>query len=553
MRILAFFALFLLSCDSGLRDAGRPVLVWDPTSLSISTTADVRATNAGNADLMVYGYTITSGFDVTLETPFTLAPGEEVGIQVSATGESPTGVLRLTTNGEPNPLEITYLTNVCDLRAIYGGQVNNVCDLGTTEIGEEVTKVCGFTNAGRASCNVTSVTLQSASPTFSMDPVTVPVTVAPDVVLPVTVHYTRDFNSNGDVGKIVATVDEMPNDPFVTLNANRIASCGTLENVVFGNIRAFRESSLPYVITDNCSLPLEVRNVSADHPFEIVDNLVRILPTETGTVTRQIQADTNAGLLIATVEANVIENECPSISIRCNGATEVAAEPLDTVSCTADFSDDVEVTEVIWEVGAPDGSSTNADNGSLYVDIAGTYYVTAMAVDDEGCVSLSNEVVVVAIPSQDIHIQLVWDTPSDPNQLDTSGSDLDLHFLHPNGCWNTVPWDVFFRNTSPDWGIVGNLLDNPSLDIDDTNGAGPENINLNNPEPITYHIGVHYWNHWGFGDSTATVRIYIDGSLAYERSRLIRNLEFWHVASLTSRALSDVNVTYPTIGAARCP
>jgi hypothetical protein len=138
----------------------------------------------------------------------------------------------------------------------------------------------------------------------------------------------------------------------------------------------------------------------------------------------------------------------------------------------------------------------------------------------------------------------VWDTPTDPNQLDASGSDVDLHLLHEVGSWNERPYDCFWQNLNPDWasGRTGACIsdqtpgchDDPSLDIDDVDGSGPENINLDNPEPDhTYFVGVHYFSDHGYGRSFVTVRIFIGGVL--EREFLRQRLDdqaFWQVGDI---------------------
>ena len=114
------------------------------------------------------------------------------------------------------------------------------------------------------------------------------------------------------------------------------------------------------------------------------------------------------------------------------------------------------------------------------------------------------------------------------------GADLDLHFLHPNGNWNTLPFDVFWSNPEAEWGAPG-PSDNPSLDIDDTDGAGPENINMRDPESgVTYAVGVYYYDDTGFGPSYATVRMYIRGTQRFEwrDMYLPKGQSFWYVATI---------------------
>ncbi len=137
--------------------------------------------------------------------------------------------------------------------------------------------------------------------------------------------------------------------------------------------------------------------------------------------------------------------------------------------------------------GAPDDTST--PTAVFFVDLAGDYTLSLRVTDNldlsapsADCDQPDALVQIHATPNQDIHVQLVWDTPGDPDQTDGEGSDVDMHMLHPNGrAWMIAPLDCYYANVSPDWGPAG-PDGNPSLDIDDTNGAGPENINLEAPE-----------------------------------------------------------------------
>jgi hypothetical protein len=119
--------------------------------------------------------------------------------------------------------------------------------------------------------------------------------------------------------------------------------------------------------------------------------------------------------------------------------------------------------------------------------------------------------------------------------------------MHPRGAsWFDRLQDCFFGNPSPDWGNIGQLDDNPSLDIDDTDGAGPENINLDNPQSTdalggVYRVGVHYYrstrgNFGGeeYGPSLVTMRIYLGGVLADElQQELVDTNDFWDVGGIS--------------------
>jgi hypothetical protein len=74
-----------------------------------------------------------------------------------------------------------------------------------------------------------------------------------------------------------------------------------------------------------------------------------------------------------------------------------------------------------------------------------------------------------------------------------------------------------------EWGDGGSDEDDPRLDLDDTEGKGPENINVRQPEAGTYRIGVHLWDPDGFDGATSTtageieahVRIFFNGAVIY--------------------------------------
>ena len=136
-------------------------------------------------------------------------------------------------------------------------------------------------------------------------------------------------------------------------------------------------------------------------------------------------------------------------------------------------------------------------------------------------------------------IELTWDTPADDDQTDNSGTDMDLHLLNPRGSeWNNSPFDCHFGNPSPDWGEIGQIDDNCNMDIDDTNGAGPERILL----PVVadtaaleapYVVGVHYYRSESMvidlGVSTANIRIIAGGEVALEASAVLEESGQWWI------------------------
>lgn len=172
---------------------------------------------------------------------------------------------------------------------------------------------------------------------------------------------------------------------------------------------------------------------------------------------------------------------------------------------------------------------------ALYLELSGVYVVELRVWDDRGTESCEPaRMEIEAISGDAIHLQLVWDTPTDPDPHNGSGSDLDLHFLHEDGQWNRHPYDCHWLNPNPSWGHPLDSSMDPRLDIDRVDGWGPENINLEVPEPgVRYSVGVNYFSDHGYGQSFATVRIFIHGRLEREFiGKPMVDGEFWHVADI---------------------
>ena len=83
--------------------------------------------------------------------------------------------------------------------------------------------------------------------------------------------------------------------------------------------------------------------------------------------------------------------------------------------------------------------------------------------------------------------------------------------------------------------------DDPRLDLDDVDGLGPENLNVNSPRNGTYRLGVHYYDDDGYGASTVTVRIFCGEGVVEQFGPMIleatdnnggRNTEFWEIADI---------------------
>jgi K319L-like, PKD domain len=208
-------------------------------------------------------------------------------------------------------------------------------------------------------------------------------------------------------------------------------------------------------------------------------------------------------------------------------------------------------TSYAWTVQQPPLSTSvflpnaSAPSPSFEANVAGTYrfHLTVQNETGESASAASFEVFVV--PADTIHIELLWASPGDPNPSDSgpmSGTDLDLHFAHPNAAqpdldgdahpdpWFDPAWDCFWYYPGPDWGSPTSQNDNPRLDRDDVDSGGPENLNLAVPEDgVSYAFGVNYWDDHGFGVALPTIRVFIYSQLVHEMTgiNLVKHDMWW--------------------------
>lgn len=213
----------------------------------------------------------------------------------------------------------------------------------------------------------------------------------------------------------------------------------------------------------------------------------------------------------------------------------VDTTPLSSATVTATVVDDGTIVSSTWRsVSRPPGSRasdpspTSGLTTTVPTDLAGEYPVEISVVDDDGNL-VTCRTVVRAIATEGLRVEVFWDT---------DGTDMDTHVMRPGGTTWTGDDDCNFRNCQGgptlEWGAPG-TDDNPHLDIDDTNGFGPENVNVDRPVPGVYRVGVHAWR----GGARTTVRIYCGGSTTEPRQTFGPVMissdpqdQFWRVADV---------------------
>ena len=251
-------------------------------------------------------------------------------------------------------------------------------------------------------------------------------------------------------------------------------------------------------------------------------------------------------------DAEVSDHEAPVARLACRieGSLAIGHElgmrvqPLETVICSAAGSDDAQggILNYQWsmvEMPIDTNPVLRPQDGvetALFLPQTGRYTLQVVVTDDRGTTSAPVQLTIVAVPFDDLHVQVTWHTP-DGDVLADPGADLDLHLLHQNGCWKDAHWDCHYNNTHPNWGDPYSTNDDPSIDIDGMSGI--ENVMLDNPETgVRYTVGVHYYDDHDMGDAYATVQVFMFGELVYEvTDRLMQSLgardgQWWEVASI---------------------
>jgi hypothetical protein len=265
-----------------------------------------------------------------------------------------------------------------------------------------------------------------------------------------------------------------------------------------------------------------------------------------------------------------ISETCNSIDDDCNGVvdngvcsvpptitcpTPLTTRPLVPVTLTGVASDPDGGAIVSWQwtlVSSPVGASgsfsaPNSQSTQFTPNLVGVYTIRLTVTDDEGQTNTCTTTVTAT--GDGIRVEVSWNTDL---------SDVDTHFLRMAGGtpWFSSPNDCYYANRTPAWDAAG-TPDDPRLDIDDVNGFGPENINIDSPVlSSTYRVGIHYYSSHGAPTTTVTVRIYCGDISAVPVRTVTRTMyggastfgadaanEFWKVADVVFSGPDTCSVT----------
>lgn len=267
-----------------------------------------------------------------------------------------------------------------------------------------------------------------------------------------------------------------------------------------------------------------------------------------------------------------------TITTTPTGPTAICPQDIDTtplvpINFTGTGEDDGSIVSWQWQMlSQPSGSSATPPSPatsptvSFTPDIVGEYEMRLTVVDDDGMTDTC-EFSVFAL-GEGLRVEIFWNPPE--SAADTT--DVDLHLLHPTAtAWFTNQGDCYYANCQGgglSWDVPSDPGDDPRLDLDDTNGYGPENINIDDPVVgHQYKVGVHYFSDDGQGPAAVYVKIYCgltSMNPVYETGPQMLSAnggsmgnDFWKVASVTwngwTCSVTPINQIVPAQQASSAP
>lgn len=421
----------------------------------------------------------------------------------------------------------------------------------------------------------------------------------PPILVPPTngTYVTVRFASTGQAEEALLTFfsndPEAPDGVKVPLSAGQNPPCLVLQgdDIHFGGKLAGTENELQAMLHSCGPVPVEVTAIyigegsspcfsidysSLDHVPTVDDPLsmpggesasvtVKFAPTEPSPLAPDgtplldkaylvIENSSFEPKLEIKITGACVEEMCPTAMI--NEDLELEVVPQTTIELAGDqsYSQGGAITQWTWDVQQPKGSkasflpSNSAQNVTIQANASGHYVFFLTVWDESGAQSCFPAVKnVMVIPDEALHVELLWDTPgaADPDEP-VAGTDLDLHFLHPEAVgfdldddggsdgWFDGKWDCFEANPHPNWGLLDPAVDDdPGLDLEDHDGVGPEIVNLGLPEDLLYKIGAHYRTSCGLGASSVTARVFVYAQLVWDAPETwLVDKDMWEICTV---------------------
>ncbi len=410
-------------------------------------------------------------------------------------------------------------------------------DFGGVIVNASATAAIQVRNIGTADLVLTSVDLGAPSTGFSVSPVVTaaaPLTIAPNATTTVTVTFAPTQQANyqnrveidsNDTGNATVII------PLRGRGRNQTQqSCffAAPDSVDFGTVAPGTTGSTTVTI-GNCSqnqnvtvTQASVLGMNSPFAFTLSQPTPFVLTpgtTQTVTVTytptgAAAVADTlrfrSDGQIGTQEDVDLFGNGGGCIDPIAQGSsrndvtdaprsTGILIGPLDAVildaSQTQTPSGAIDATWTVTQ--APAGSTASVSSNNQFTpDVVGEYELTLDVTDPNtmtgSCAPATLKVVrIQGLPA--IRATLTW----------IANHDLDLHLVRDdaNGAFNFFDPlnDAHYDNLNPDWGVAGVATDDAFHQGDDTNGFGPETVDLAALEPgRKYRLVVQFARRQGF-------------------------------------------------------
>lgn len=414
-----------------------------------------------------------------------------------------------------------------------------VLSFGEVAEGETAIKQFDIMNIGNATLSVDNIFIEGAA-SFTLMGVPPTGVLEPEEQVSVSVLYEA---IDGESSGFAYVASDDPDTPEAAVEL--IAGVGLSELIIepnpydFGTVSVGSTSNGTVALMNVGGAPLDIEELAiTSGPFDAwldtelpatipaggeLDLKVSFTPTTNATATAEVRithtADGGEDYLDLTGGGDA---DLP-VAVCSVSPTEV--EPLGTPATWLgrDSYDPggLAITTYDWKlIGKPSGSSATmpagaADRSGFIPDLAGTYEAELVVTNEAGLDSAPCVATLEAVPSEDLWIEMYWSR---------SGDDMDLHLLRPGGRLRTSD-DCYYANCVGgrlDWGVRGASEDDPSLDLDDIPGTGPENINIGDPESGVFTVVVNDYPGSRMTDANdVTVKIYIGGALTWSDTRTI--------------------------------
>jgi hypothetical protein len=414
---------------------------------------------------------------------------------------------------------------------------------GDLPSGERSTRSFTVSNGGNATLRVDTVTIEGAKSFSVMSPV-VSGDLLPDESFDVLVQYTSNGKSHDGVARIYSNDPSSPSYDVGLVSASDYCHIeADPPSYDFGTVMLGQAEQTTIALTNAGTAPCTITGLSVEDgqftvtpakkvPFSMapgVSTQVDVLylpdtedPVETNleVVSNAFDSPTLVGLssdgpgsrpiAICSVDPDQISLHTGST------ATWIGAESYDPSG--------LDITSYDWRlISIPAGSTATMPSGSgpnrsgFYPDLVGTYMGQLVVTNEDGFSSAPCTATLDGVTLQDLWIEMYW-----THALD----DMDLHLVRPvsdaEGSLRTRN-DCYFSDcidADLDWGAHGESADDPSLDLDDINGVGPENINVESPEDGVFTVYVHDYPESVYdGENDVTVTVYIGGVAVWTATR----------------------------------